>query len=194
MGAIDRRNFLKTAAVTGAAAIVLGCRMSEATVDEAALAQALGDVSTSDAEVQRRLRELPTGARFGLVARWLELARDEGLPAWRRLAAIDVVLDHCLTYPIERTRFMREVLAPLGVAEVPWIDMTIAQHVPLERFDDALIRMIQLPIATAVGPAAIYISVRGATDMIQAAAVSPDLERAAGLSSSPLSSPDDGNK
>ena len=162
--------------------------MSQAT-NEDGLALVLGDASTPDAEVQQRLRELPRGARFGRAAQWLELARDERLPAWRRLAAIGVVLDHCLTYPIERPRFLRETLAPLGVGEVPWIDMTIAQHVPVERFQDAVISMIQLAIDTAVGPAAIYVSLRAATDTIEAAAVSPDPERAAGPPGTPASSP-----
>src|SRR5688572_15378955 len=84
-------------------------RMSQA-IDEDGLAQVLGDTATPDAEVEQRLRDLPAGVRFSRVARWLELARDERVPAWRRLAAIDLVLDHCLTYPIERSRFVRETL------------------------------------------------------------------------------------
>lgn len=167
--------------------------MSQAT-DEDGLAQALGDAAIADADVAQRLRDLPAGARFSRVGRWLELARDERLPAWRRLAAIDLVLEHSLTYPMERPRFVRETLEPLGVGEVPWIDMTIAQHVPLERLEGAVIRMIQLPIETAVGPAAIYVSLRAGTDTIEAAAVSPDFERAAGTASTPVSPQDGSNK
>ena len=133
--------------------------MSQA-IDEDGLTHALGDTAVPDAEVARRLREVPAEARLGRVARWLELATDERLPAWRRVAAIDLVLTRGLAYPIERPRFMQETLEPLGVGDVPWIDMSIAQHVPLERLDHAVIRMIQLPIETAVGPAAIYVSLR----------------------------------
>jgi hypothetical protein len=151
--------------------------MTEASADEASLAEALGDASSSDAEVRRRVEALPAGVRFSQLARWLELARDEGLPAWRRVAAINLALDHCLSYPIERASFVRQVLAPLGLSDAAWIDMSIAQHVPLERRDDAVIRMIHLPIETPVGPAAVYVSLREAVDSIEQAAVSPDLDR-----------------
>jgi len=151
--------------------------MSETGTDEDALAEALADVGSSDAEVRRRVDGLPREARFTHLARWLELGKDERLPAWRRVAAVGIALSHCLSYPIDRASFVRQALAPLGLANATWVDMTVAQHVPLERRDDAVIRMIHLPIETAVGPAAVYISLREANDSIEQAAISPDLDR-----------------
>jgi hypothetical protein len=151
--------------------------MSDAAADEASLAEALGDVASTDAEVRGRVEALPAGARFAQLARWLELAQDERLSAWRRMAAMSLALNHSVSYPIERAGFVRDVLAPLGLSDAAWIDMSIAQHVPLERRDDAVIRMIHLPIETPVGPAAVYVSLREASDTIEQAAVSPGLGR-----------------
>ncbi|HEY1293185.1 MAG TPA: hypothetical protein VGJ60_08905 [Chloroflexota bacterium] len=151
--------------------------MTEANAYEASLAEALEVPSRSDVDVRRLVDALPTGTRFTQLARWLELARNERLPTWRRLAALSLALSHGLSYPIQRAGFVREVLAPLGLSDAAWIDMSIAQHVPLERRDDTVIRMIHLPIETPVGPAAVYASLREASDTIEQAAVSPDLDR-----------------
>ena len=108
------------------------------------------------------------------------MARDERLPPWRRLAAYQLLLEHSVTYPVDRATFVREALAPLGVSDSGWIDMTIGSYVPVERRDDAVIRMVHQPIQTSVGPAAVYLSLREATNMVEEAAVSPDLDRAGG--------------
>lgn len=154
--------------------------MSDATASERALADALADATAPDAAVRRQLDAVPADRRFGQQERWLALTRDGRLAAWRRLAAYRLLVERCLSYPAPRATFVREALAPLGLASAPWIDMTIAQHVPVARRDDAVIRMVHLPIQTAVGPAALYLVLREATDMIEQAAVSPDLDRAAG--------------
>ena len=151
--------------------------MSDTSTDEDGLAGALADMGSSDADVRRRVEGLPAGARFTHLARWVELARDDRLPAWRCVAAMSVALNHCLSYPIDRAGFVRQVLAPLGLSDAAWIDMSMAQHMPLERRDDAVTRMIHLPIETPVGPAAVYVSLREANDTIEQAAVSPDLGR-----------------
>jgi hypothetical protein len=154
--------------------------VSGASADEQALADALADASASDTAVRQQLDAVPAARRFDQAARWTELARDTRLPAWRRLAAYQLLVERTLRYPLARATFVREALAPLGVERAPWIDQSIAQHVPVDRRDDAVIRMIHLPIETPVGQAAVYVSLREDADTIEQAAVSPDLDRAAG--------------
>ena len=154
--------------------------MSEATVTERAVADALADANRPDEEVRRHVDSVPASLHFDLPEKWLALARDARLPAWRRLAAYGLLLDHCLTYPVDRPTFVREALTPLGLETAQWVDMTVGQSVPVKRGDDLVIHMVQLPIETAVGQAAVYLSLRLATDTIEQAAVSPDLDRAAG--------------
>ena len=149
-------------------------------VDERDLAAALADTGRPDEEVRQRLASLPAGLRFVQTETWIDLARDVRLPVWRRLAAYGLLLEHGLTFPADRPTFVREALAPLGLEHAQWIDMTVGQQVPVTRGDGLVVRMVQLPIETPVGPAAIYISLRLAGDIIEQAAVSPDLDRAAG--------------
>jgi hypothetical protein len=75
---------------------------------------------------------------------------------------------------------VRDALAPLGLETAPWYDMSVGQSVPVKRGDDLTVRMVHLAIETPVGPAAVYMALRQATDTIEQAAVSPDLDRAAG--------------
>ena len=154
--------------------------MSEAAVNERALADALADANRPDEAVRRQVDSLPARLRFSQPERWLALARDARLPAWRRLAAYGLLLERCLTYPIDRHTFVRQALSPLGLETAPWFDMSVGQWVPVKRGNDLVIRMVQLPIQTPVGQAAVYMSVRQGTDTIEQAAVSPDLDRAAG--------------
>lgn len=154
--------------------------MSEVTVNESALADVLADVSRPDEEVRRHVDAVPARARFAQPEKWLTLARDARLPAWRRLAAYELLLERCLTYPVDRSTFVRQALSPLGLENAQWLDMSVGQWVPVKRGNDLVIRMVHLPIQTPVGQAAVYMSLRQATDTIEQAAVSPDLDRAAG--------------
>jgi hypothetical protein len=58
--------------------------------------------------------------------------------------------------------------------------MTIGSYVLVERRDDAVIRMVHLPIQTPLGAAALYLSLREGRTQSETAAVSPDLDRAGG--------------
>ena len=144
------------------------------------LADALADANRPDEEVRRQVHSVPASLRFDLPEKWLALARDARLPAWRRLAAYGLLLERRLTYPVDRPTFVREVLTPLGLETAQWFDMTVGQSVPVKRGDDLVVRMVHLPIETPVGQAAVYMSLRLATDTIEQAAISPDLDRAAG--------------
>lgn len=147
--------------------------MSEPSADERGLAGAIGNLDLPDAEVRRRLMALPAGQRFVQNDTWLALARDERLPVWRRLAAYRLLIERCLTYPCPREAFVRAALAPLGVDAGRMVDMTMAQALPVERRADTVIRMVHLPIATPIGPAAVYLALNPATDTVEQAGLSP---------------------
>lgn len=147
--------------------------MSEPSVAERDLANALGDTDVSDAAVQGRLAALRADIRFTNPDRWLALARDERLPAWRRLAAYRLLLSRSLRYPMPLAAFARMALAPLGADAGAMVDMSMAQVVPVERRDDAVIRMIHVPIETAVGSAAVYLSLDPALETVLEAGLSP---------------------
>src|SRR5262245_20998816 len=144
--------------------------MSEAAINERALADALADTTRSDEAVRRQVQSLTARLRFNQPERWLTLARDARLPAWRRLAAYGLLLERCLTCPIDRRTFVSQALSPLGLETAQWLDMSVGQWVPVKRGNDLVIRMVHLPIQTPVGQAAVYMSLRQGTDTIEQAA------------------------
>ncbi len=147
--------------------------------NEKNLVQAMKDPTVSMAEISRLITELPADQGVGTKQTWIDLAADESLEDWRRLASIQLLLDRCIRYPQPLQNFLREVLEPLDVSADAVRDMTIAQNLPLERVPGESVRMALLPISTAVGPAAVYFAVGKPDESVERAAVYPRLEQLA---------------
>lgn len=93
---------------------------------------------------------------------------------WRRLESYKLLIHRWMTYPCDVEYFVREGIAPLCIDESQIVDMTMAQYVPMERNEDDLILMANLPISTSIGPAAVYFAVRRSTNTVERVVVYPD--------------------
>lgn len=145
-------------------------------VNERSLLNALGDAATSREQIHGLMTQLKSEERFHLNHEWLELALNESLPAWRRLVAVQCILDRYMTYPCPKQVFEREVLVPMRIDDSQVLDMTIAQALPIERNHGEVIHMALLPIPTPAGSAAIYLALQRETENVLRAAVSPKAE------------------
>ncbi len=128
---------------------------------EAAVADALGDERVPKEAALQMTERTDSGERWVLKERWASLVRDARLPSWRRLVAADILLSRCLDYPRPLSTFIGEDLAAMGVHRRDVADATILQNVPIARHPDERLLVATLPIATAVGPAAVYAAVNG---------------------------------
>jgi hypothetical protein len=145
---------------------------------EREVAEAVADPASSLSEISRLITQLPAGGGAGdLRQTWLDLVADRDAEDWRRLAAIEVLLDRHVEYPQPLEGFLRTALEPLGIGSGEVRDMTIAQNLPIERVPGENVRMALLPISTEVGPAAVYFAVGTGDARVQRAAVYPRVEQ-----------------
>jgi hypothetical protein len=147
------------------------------TADAPGLARALRDPEQSAVEVSRLVARLSAGEQAGTESTWIAAATDDGLEDWRRVAAAQILVEHCTPYPQPLRRLLAEVLAPIGADPGALQDMTMAQNLPIPRIPGESVRMASLPLSTRVGPAAVYIGMTAADDMAQRAAVFPRVEQ-----------------
>jgi len=146
----------------------------EASEVEKRLAQAMGDRNVPKGEVLGMLQDLPATERFVMRNTWIALARDESLENWRRLESYKLLVYRCLTYPLLLENFIEEATTPMGVSAEEIVDMTMASFVPLERRSGTMILMVNLPIATSIGPASVYLAVCRHANTVERVAVYPD--------------------
>jgi hypothetical protein len=136
---------------------------------ERRLLDALSDRAFDGGAIRILIDELPPQERFILDTRWVALALDRSMEAWRRLRAYELLVQRCLSYPCSLDAFETRALAPFGVNRGAAVDMTIAQVLPIERNHGEAIYMVPLPINTAIGVAAVYFAViRGMKDVLRA--------------------------
>jgi hypothetical protein len=137
------------------------------------LAAAIGNLGHTKDEIASLAGALPAAERFVMRSDWVELARDSSLENWRRLEACKLLFYRCITYPCNLDYFLSETIVPLGIDQGQIVEMTMAQALPFERKPGVAIRMVNLPIWTSVGPAAVYFAVRISENIVEQAAVYP---------------------
>ena len=141
---------------------------------EQSIAALLESTGTTRDAALRLIKSVPANQQFVMNDFWRKLASDGSAEGWRRLAAYELLIDRCLAFPYTRAAFAAEALTPLGVDEGRSVEMTKAQFVPVQRKTGEIVRMAVLPIATSVGPAAIYYTLHRASGIVRQAAVYPN--------------------
>lgn len=144
------------------------------TANESALIDALADRTSSRDEVSRLVAR--TTDDWSQYDRWAALARDGDLPAWRRLTAATILLSHFVDYPCSLATFIGDLGGGLGVDPGDVVDASILQNVPLDRGTDEQLRTANLPIATSVGPAAVYFTLDSTAELVTRWAIHPPPE------------------
>ncbi len=139
---------------------------------ERQLLDALRNRDTPKREILRQASDLPEG-KFKHKEAWLELSCTADLEDWRRLAAYELLITRCITYPCDLDLFVREVIAPLGIERSQIVDMTMGQYVPIKRRGKKSILMANLPIPILAGRPAVYFAVERSTKLVTEAAVHP---------------------
>ena len=142
---------------------------------ERALLAAIADPATSRADLSRSLKAVPSTQRFVDVEGWSRLSSDTSLDDARRLAVLQVRIDHLVDFPVALDAFVKAELEPLGIREAALTDMTMASHVPVRRGDGIQVWMAQLPFRTALGGSAVYLAVTRGTRLVREAAVYPGI-------------------
>lgn len=138
------------------------------------LIRVVQDQNVSKDDVFESVRKVTGTERFVMKDKWIALAKDESLDDWRRLESCKLLINHCFTYPYPFDKFLAEAINPMGVDRQELIDMSMASFVPLERRFDLAIFAASLPIKTATGHAAVYMSVQDSTKMVERAVVHPE--------------------
>jgi len=106
--------------------------------------------------------------RLSHLEGWRGLVCDESVEEWRRLTALQVLLDHGIAYPADIQEFLDQAVRELGFEEAKGIDMSRSSFVPLASKEGERPFMINLPIRTPIGPASLYYSVDEANKVRQA--------------------------
>lgn len=140
---------------------------------EQELIAALRDPSAAHGDLRRRLDSFPRSARFVSCKEWLGIAADVRLGCWRRLTALQIAIDRCISFPCELGGFTITVLAPLAADQQPFIDLSIEQNLPFERHPDEKVYVAPIPIDTSIGRAGLYFALSQASPSVMRAAVYP---------------------
>ncbi len=140
---------------------------------EQAIVKAMRSPSNTDDHIKAILIARLTEP-FVMCKAWAGLVRDTALSSWRRLAACQVLIQRCVSYPCKLDDFASDVLTPLGFTLTIGVDMTMAEALPFARNDADEVRMVALPIQTDVGMAALYYAVQRATRTVIRAAIYPE--------------------
>jgi len=140
------------------------------------LADAMASPDVSKIDVLRRIRDLTADQEFVLADTWRRLSLDGSLEAWRRLESYKLLLHRCLSYPCSRDEFVREAVTSMGIDEGLIVDMTRASAVPVERREGNSILMVNLPIRTHLGLAAVYFTTPRGSNVVEQAEMYPDAE------------------
>lgn len=117
------------------------------------------------------IEALPAGP-CSLGPGWSEIAADESLDVWRRLAAYGVLVSRCIVYPAAVDDVVKIALEPLGLTKEQLVDGTMFQNVPIERTPSNELLVATLPIETSVGRATLYMAV-GDDETVARAGVYP---------------------
>ena len=127
-------------------------------------------------EISRMIKDLQPDERFVMPEQWRSVALDKTREDWRRLIACDLLISRCITYPCKPADFIREAVSPFGLDERAMIDMAVAQHLPFERREGESVYMVNLPVSTPIGPAALYIGLGQSSQRVERAVVYPKPE------------------
>ena len=127
--------------------------------------------STDSHSFEARLVALPAGARFQRGDAWCETAKAPD--PWRRLAALRILLERVLAFPLARERFEESVLAPLGIGAEAVSELPIASALPFETGPEDRVFRADLRVRTSIGPASLYFAVSGPDGLVTRAAAYP---------------------
>lgn len=152
---------------------VMNRNLQEASQAEKMLAQDMENLTISKAEVLRKIAALSTEP-FVMRETWIYLSRSQSLDNWRRLESYKFVIYRCMTYPHTYDEFFDEAIRPMGIDAKTITDMAKASFLPLERRSGTKIFMVNLPIVTDVGRAAVYFAVERSSNTVERAVVYPD--------------------
>lgn len=150
--------------------------MPQASFNEKQLSAALVNPRVSCAQFWDMLRSVPAGEHFRAQSAWTEYAKRADLDAWRRLAAYQILIEKCVSFPPELRGFVAEAILAIDLMEKDIVDMTPAHNLPFPRKGSQKIRMLPLPFLTALGAAALYFAVDAHDQHVEQAAVYPSLE------------------
>ena len=149
------------------------CQGSDKRTLEGELLAALEDSALVAEDFNRMLVKVPEDALFSEFESWRTLIVDEEKQAWRRVAAGQIFFGKFAAFPLQLDEFQTTFIESLGVENEAWVDMSVAQVLPIERKPDRKILMANLPIPTDAGFVAIYLSVHVESGLAEEFALSP---------------------
>jgi hypothetical protein len=159
--------------------MIQGGPLPPASQTETNLAAAVVNPFVTCSQFAVLLRGIPAGERFCMRNTWTEYACNTSLDGWRRLAAYQIIVERCISYPRELQSFALEAIRAIGVPQENVIDMTPAHNLPFSRKAKQKIRMAILPIPMPAGRAAIYFAVDELNHYVEQAAVYPAIDNLA---------------
>jgi hypothetical protein len=145
---------------------------------EQGILRLLSDPGVTRDQVLETLRRTPAGQRFVMKTEWADMARNEAISNWRRLAAYQVLIERVISYPCAQASFIADALLPLGIEERQLVDMSMASNVPVDRDSNTSVQMAVLPFPSALGGFALYFAVDRTSKLVRQAAIYPGLEEA----------------
>lgn len=141
---------------------------------EQRLVRLFRDPAASREQVLEALRSLPAGERFVMKGKWMEMAMNESLENWRRLASYQVLIERAISYPCELASFVTDTLLPLGIQEEQLTDMSMASYVPVRREGNSVYVAV-LPFSSSLGSTGVYIAVDPIEKVVREATVYPGI-------------------
>lgn len=143
---------------------------------EARALQLLMDPGASRDQFLGVLRGTPAGQWFVMKREWKAIVRNAALSEWRRLAALQVLLERVIACPCTLASFVTDALTPLGIGKEQLIDMSMASFVPVHRDSNTAVFMAELPFKSSKGSTAVYIAVDRTNNRVREAAIYPGIE------------------
>lgn len=108
--------------------------------------------------------------RFEAAASWREIVLDGAQESWRRIAALQILVDRVVGVPCAESLLATEVLAPLHTVAEP---LEVLGTLPFVSAPGDIPKRAVLPIRTSVGGTALYYAVDAAGTVTQAAVYPP---------------------
>jgi hypothetical protein len=139
---------------------------------EQALLDAIANPQVSRDEITQMLARAAS-LPFARRAAWAALVRDEALEAWRRLAALQLLVTRATTYPCLHDEFLDTVIAAAGVPREKVIGRSFAQNLPFALRPGESVSVASTDIRAAIGMVTIYFAVNETTNTVERAAVHP---------------------
>jgi hypothetical protein len=159
--------------------MIQGGPLLQAPQKETELAAAIVNPHVTCSQLALLLHGVPSGERFCMQNTWTEYACNTSLNGWRRLAAYQIIVERCISYPRELGSFALEAIRAIGIAQENVIDMTPAHNLPFTRKAKQKIRMAILPMLMPAGQAAVYFAVDELDHYVEQAAVYPAIDNLA---------------